>query len=275
MRILFLCTGNSARSQMAEALLRRMDPELDVHSAGTRPAGQVHWGAVRALAECEIEWKSARPKSVDVYRGQVFDYVITLCGNADQACGVFPGKAARLHIPFDDPAAATGTDAEILNEFRRVRDEIEARLRSFYVSTVPLHPASPSDYSRVAALLAGAGLPEDGLAEHFGAGYVIAGSAAGCAGVERCGDYGLLRSVAVAPQFRRMGLGARLVADRIAWARHEDMRALYLLTTTAASYFPKAGFQVVARDRVPPEVRQSREFADACPASATVMMLPL
>ena len=275
-RVLILCTGNSARSQMAEAVLRGFDPTLAVCSAGTRPAERVHPGAVRALAEIGIDVSGAYPKAVDLYLGQSFDYVITVCGNADQACPAFRGEVGqRLHIGFDDPAAVAGSDAQVMAAFRRVRDEIRTRFAAFYAGMVPLRAATVADVDAVRALLAACALPEDGLAEQFGAGYTVAGGVAACAGVERYGDDGLLRSVAVEPALRGHGLGARLLADRIEWARAQGLRALYLLTTTAPAYFPKAGFHPIGREQAPAAIRESREFAHACPASAMMMRRPL
>ena len=124
-RVLILCTGNSARSQMAEALLRSMDATVEVHSAGTHPAERVHPAAVTAMSELGIDIAGARPKSVDQFLDQSFDCVITVCGHANETCPVFRGTVGRrLHIGFDDPAAVTGTEQEVLDAFRRVRDQI-------------------------------------------------------------------------------------------------------------------------------------------------------
>ena len=126
-RVLILCTGNSARSQMAEGILRALDPGIDVHSAGTEPAARVHPAAVRAMSEIGLDIGAARPKGVDRFLGQGFDRVITVCDHARQACPVFAGPVGeRLHIGFDDPAAVQGTDEEVQAAFRRVRDEIRA-----------------------------------------------------------------------------------------------------------------------------------------------------
>ncbi len=136
-RILVLCTGNSARSQMAEGFLRSFDSGLEVHSAGTQPAERVHPAAVQAMAEAGIDIGAARPKSVEQFLEQRFDFVITVCDHANQTCPVFTGQVRRrVHIGFDDPAALRGTDEEVLAAFRRVRDEIEERLWSFYESAI-------------------------------------------------------------------------------------------------------------------------------------------
>lgn len=140
-RILVLCTGNSARSQLAEGFLRSFDAGLEVHSAGTRPAERVHPAAVQAMAEAGIDIGAARPKSVEQFLGQRFDFVITVCDHANQTCPVFTGEVRhRVHIGFDDPAAVRGTDEEVLAAFRRVRDEIGERLRRFYESELRAEP---------------------------------------------------------------------------------------------------------------------------------------
>ena len=133
MKILVLCTGNSCRSQMTQGLLQSFDPTLEVHSAGTKPAGTVHSKAIRVMEEIGIDISKKYPKNVDQYLSNSFDYVITVCDNAKEACPFFTGKVThRLHIGFDDPAEATGTEEEVLAVFRRVRDEIKIQFQKFY-----------------------------------------------------------------------------------------------------------------------------------------------
>ena len=130
-RVLFVCTGNSARSQMAEAVLGRLGgTAFDAYSAGTAPKG-VHPLTVRALAEIGIDWTAARSKSVQEYMGRSFDYVITVCDAAREACPVFPGTHASRHWSFDDPAAAEGPEEERLAVFRRVLGEVSAMVEPF------------------------------------------------------------------------------------------------------------------------------------------------
>lgn len=132
-RILILCTGNSARSQMAEGLMKSFDAALDVHSAGTAPAPRVHPAAVEAMREIGIDISASYPKSVARYLGEPFDFVVTVCDQANETCPVFTGRVGRrIHIGFEDPAAATGSEAEILAAFRKVRDQMEERLRAFH-----------------------------------------------------------------------------------------------------------------------------------------------
>ncbi len=137
MKILILCTGNSARSQMAEGFLRSLDPGLDIRSAGTMPAQRVHPMAIAAMNEAGIDLSGACPKSVDRFLGEPFDYVITVCDNARETCPVFTGKVRhRLHMDFEDPAKAVGTEAEVMDVFRRIRDEIRTECQKFYSEAV-------------------------------------------------------------------------------------------------------------------------------------------
>ena len=130
-RVLILCTGNSARSQMAEGLLRACGGEsIEVFSAGTNP-GHVRPEAVAVMSELGIDLSGHRSKHVQEFDGQPFDYVITVCDNAKESCPVFFGSAKRLHHSFDDPAALNGSEEERLALFRRVRDELQAYLTDF------------------------------------------------------------------------------------------------------------------------------------------------
>lgn len=130
-RVLILCTGNSARSQMAEGLLRDLaDDRFEVASAGVAPT-HVRPEAVTVMREIGIDISRHHSKSVDEFAGQQFDYVITVCDNANEQCPVFPGKTERIHWSFDDPAAAEGDEHARLAVFRRVRDEILNQLRAF------------------------------------------------------------------------------------------------------------------------------------------------
>ena len=124
-KILFLCTGNSCRSHLAEGILQRAAGDLiEVHSAGSHPAGYVHPLAIKVLAEIGLDIADHTSRHMNEFLNRPVTTVITVCGNADQACPIFPGQASRYHWGFDDPAQATGTDEEVLAVFRRVRDEI-------------------------------------------------------------------------------------------------------------------------------------------------------
>ncbi len=130
-RVLFVCTGNSARSQLAEALLERIGgSDFEVELAGTEPRG-VNPFAIQVLAEAGIDWSAARSKSVDEFLDQPFDYVITVCDRARQSCPVFPGQHNSLHWGLEDPAEVEGTDAEVLAAFQQTYLELVQRIRPF------------------------------------------------------------------------------------------------------------------------------------------------
>jgi len=132
-KILILCTGNSCRSQMAEGFLKTFEENLEVFSAGTDPSDEVHPKAIQVMQELGIDLTKNYPKSVDEFLDQEFDYVITVCGGAKENCPAFMGKVKnRLHIGFEDPADATGTEEEILFEFRKIRDEIKRDFVEFF-----------------------------------------------------------------------------------------------------------------------------------------------
>jgi arsenate reductase len=137
MKILILCTGNSCRSQMAQAFLESFDARLEVASAGTEPSGYVHPKAIKVMQEEGIDISKNESESVDKYLGIAWDYVITVCGGAQESCPAFLGEVKeRIHIGFDDPAEAKGTEDEILKEFRRVRDEIKQDFTKFFTEHI-------------------------------------------------------------------------------------------------------------------------------------------
>ena len=144
-RVLFLCTGNSARSQMAEGLVNHLlGDRWEAFSAGTHPAGYVHPLAVQAMAELGIDISGQRSKSVEEFRGQPFDVVITLCDSAAQECPVWLGPGRAVHMSFPDPAQADGVMADRIDAFRQVRDGIrENALR--YLETEVVEPQTTKD----------------------------------------------------------------------------------------------------------------------------------
>ena len=134
-RVLILCTGNSARSQMAEGLLEHdAGDRFEVESAGTKP-GRVRPEAIAVMKELGIDISGHRSKHVDEFQGQSFDYVLTVCDNAKESCPTFPGHAERIHKGFEDPAAFQGTEEQRLAVFRRVRDEVRNYLKTFQANT--------------------------------------------------------------------------------------------------------------------------------------------
>jgi len=132
-KILILCTGNSARSQMAQGFLQSFDSNLTVRSAGTEPADRVNPNAIEAMKEVGVDISDHSPELVDQYLDNHWDYVITVCDHANETCPTFLGKVDhRLHMGFEDPAAAKGSQQEILDKFREIRDQIEKEFKKFY-----------------------------------------------------------------------------------------------------------------------------------------------
>lgn len=133
-KVLFLCTGNSCRSQMAEAYLQSLDSTMVVRSAGTNPCNVINPYAVRVMAEDGFDLSTHTTQNVTDYLPEPWDYVITVCENARETCPHFMGTVGQqLHIGFDDPAEAIGTDEEIMAIFRKIRDQIKAEIKSFYL----------------------------------------------------------------------------------------------------------------------------------------------
>jgi len=133
MKLLILCTGNSCRSQMAEGFLKSFDSELEVYSAGTHPAAHANPYAVAVMKEAGIDISGNKPKSVDQYLAEPFDYVITVCDDARESCPYFSGKVLhRIHMGFEDPAKARGTEEEILGVYRKIRDQIREEFSKFH-----------------------------------------------------------------------------------------------------------------------------------------------
>ncbi|MGO9274084.1 MAG: arsenate reductase ArsC [Terriglobia bacterium] len=140
-RVLVLCTGNSARSQMAEGLFRREgEGQYEVQSAGTKPS-RVRPEAIAAMKEIGIDISGHRSKSVDEFVGQPFDYVVTVCDNARESCPVFPAGTERIHWSFEDPAIVQGSESERLAAFRSIRDKIHEHIRQFVLEHK--RPSSP------------------------------------------------------------------------------------------------------------------------------------
>jgi len=135
-RVLIVCTGNSARSQMAEGLLRHAGGDrFEVFSAGTRPS-RVRPEAIAVMREIGIDISGQRSKSVDEFVGRPLDFVITVCNSANETCPVFPGGVTRLHWPFDDPAAVDSPEEVRISAFRQVRDQIRGRIMAFLQNNV-------------------------------------------------------------------------------------------------------------------------------------------
>jgi len=131
-RVLILCTGNSCRSQMAEALINdRLGDTWEAVSAGTKPADQANPLAIKALNEIGVDTEGSQPQHINDFKGQAFDRVITVCDDAAENCPVWSGQGTKVHIGFIDPSDATGTDEEVMAVFRQVRDEIDDQILSY------------------------------------------------------------------------------------------------------------------------------------------------
>ena len=279
--VLFLCTGNSCRSQMAEGWARELvGGRLEPFSAGTAP-GRLDPNAVRVMLEAGVDISSQRSKHLQELTGNRFDWVVTVCDRANESCPVLPGAGRRMHVGFDDPpqlAAGLSVD-EAMTPYRRVRDEIRA-----FVERLPAilaaadhapEPAEDRDLDGVVELLRSLELPAKGVADQFPAAFSVVRSGTeviAVAGLESHGTSGLLRSVAVASPYRDLGLGRRLVDDRMSFAKAQRLEAVYLLTTTAASFFRALGFEDVDRSRVPAELQASSEFSSVCPTTAACLV---
>ena len=137
MKVLILCTGNSCRSQMAHGFLQSFDPNLQVFSAGTKPAGKINPKAVEVMKEVGVDISDHTPHNVSEFLNEPWDYVITVCGGAKESCPVFLGEVKhRVHLGFTDPSDFKGSEKDTLNEFRRVRDEIKDTFYKFYIENL-------------------------------------------------------------------------------------------------------------------------------------------
>ena len=137
MKILILCTGNSCRSQMAHGFLQSLDKNIGVHSAGTFPASKINPTAVKVMAEAGIDISKHQPKNVDSYINDKWDFVITVCDDANETCPIFTGKVKyRLHMGYEDPSLKTGPEDYIMSEFRRIRDKIKDDFLKLYLEKI-------------------------------------------------------------------------------------------------------------------------------------------
>jgi protein-tyrosine-phosphatase/N-acetylglutamate synthase-like GNAT family acetyltransferase len=278
--LLFLCVANSARSQMAEGLARRLfGAGRRVQSAGSRPT-RVNPYAIEAMRDVGVSLGDQHSKSVDDIDPAAVGTVITLC--AEEVCPTWLGSATRLHWPIPDPASddPTLTPEQLRARFRDARDEIGRRLLGLAATELPPgvtgRPARAADRAAVVRLLDDAGLPLDGLDDQFPGGHVVAerdGVPVGVAGLERYGDAALLRSLAVDAAARGTGLGRALTADRVLAAREAGATAVYLLTTTAARLFRRLGFADLDRAALPAAVAASPEATTGACATATCLAL--
>lgn len=280
--VLFLCVANSARSQMAEGLARRLFGTLvTVQSAGSAPS-RVNPNAIEVMREIGIDISEHRSKSVDEIDPSTVDVVVTLC--VEEVCPVWPGKTTRAQWPIPDPATddPNVSPEATLVRFRRARDELRVRLWMFasnrFVDGVAVGPPNAADLPAIEALVSASGLPSAVVADHFPSGYVVARRGrvvVGVAALETHGDVALLRSVAMDPTERGKGTGLALVADRLTTAWRRQIGRVFLLTTTAPEFFRRFGFAEVDRVLAPASLQTSPEFAALCPSTATCMTVSI
>ena len=284
--VLFACVHNAGRSQMAAAWFNALSDRARARaiSAGTEPGARVHSEVVEAMREVGIDLSAVAPQRLtdELARGAAL--LVTMgCG---EACPAVPGLR-RMDWPLEDPKGKS------IERVRAIRGEVRGRVAAL-ISTegweqpvqteapgnacLTIGPASPQDVDAVRGLLAEAHLPSAGVLDQFPGAYAVArrgGELAGVAGLDVYGTAGLLRSVAVASSLRGCGTGRLLIADRLNVARARGLDAVYLLTTSATDYFERFGFSPAPREEVPTDLAASPEFAGACPASATCMVLRL
>jgi protein-tyrosine-phosphatase/N-acetylglutamate synthase-like GNAT family acetyltransferase len=275
-KVLFACVHNAGRSQMAAALFNRDEDRTKATavSAGTEPTSRVHAEVLEAMKEVDIDLSSATPQFLSDELAASVNILVTMgCG---EACPVVPG-VTRLDWPLEDPKGKP------VERVRAIRNENRARIQALLAdkgwlrapsAIIELVRASADHEAAIKSLLSEAGLPLDGLEVAFPEGYVVARTTdriVGCAGVEVYGTDGLLRSLAVAASEQKSGLGSRLVANRLDAARANGLAWMFAITTTAADFFERVGFERIGREMVSPGVRGSAEFASICPSTAAVL----
>lgn len=270
--VLFVCTHNSARSQLAEGLLRqRHGDRYRAFSAGTVARG-VHPFAAEALREVGVDPSGQSSKTIESLGDEAFDVVVTVCDSAREACPYLPARDQNLHHAFRDPSAVEGSEDERRAAFREIRGEIAAWLDAEFGDGVAVREARPADGPALLGLLREAGLPTADLAGLDDFLVALDGERViGGVGVEAYGADGLLRSLVVAPEVRGCGVGARLAAAAERLARERGLRTLTLLTTTAAPLFESRGYAPLDRAEAPEAVRRSSEFRETCPSSAACL----
>jgi len=274
--VVFACVHNAGRSQMAAAFFNRWahPDRARALSAGTQPGERVHPEVVTVMRERDLDLAEATPQRLTDALARQAQLLVTMgCGDR---CPVVPGLE-RDDWPFDDPKG------QPLERVREIRDAIEARVRALLASRGWAHapelrfaPAAPHR-DAVAALLSAAQLPHEDIDAHVGD-FIVAldgQCVVGAAGLERLGTAGLVRSVVVAADARRHGLGAQLYARILARATELGLGELYLMTTTAEAFFARHGFVRIDRAAAPPALQATREWSELCPASAAVMRLQL
>jgi arsenate reductase len=262
---------------MAAALFNRYaDPRQATGiSAGTEPGARVHPEVLQAMKEIDIDLSAEVPQFLSEELATTANVLVTMgCG---ETCPVVAG-VERHDWPLEDPKGKP------LAQVRKIRNEVRDRVRAFLAAKgwgrniedtneVEVGPARKEDEGAVRMLLEASALPVSGVELAFPDGYVVARTEVviGCAGLEVHDGDGLLRSIAVRGTGRHLGLGSKLVQDRVQAAKSQGLRDLYLITTTAAAFFERLGFEPIDREAVPAGIRRSAEFASICPSSAAVL----
>jgi arsenate reductase len=268
--VIFACIHNAGRSQMAAAWFNQLADARQARaiSAGTEPARCVHPVVLEAMREIGVDLADEKPKKLTDELARTAQMLVTMgCG---EQCPIVPGLR-REDWPLEDP------NGKPMEKVREIRDDVRARVvalvRREKWEKPMVRAAQPNDRAGALSLLVEAGLPMDGVEEHFASFLVVddGGKIVGVAGLELYGNNALLRSVAVAAGAKGTGVGTLLTHRALEEASRRGAAAVYLLTTTAEAFFPRFGFERTAREEVPESVRGSREFQGACPASATVM----
>lgn len=301
--VLFLCTGNTARSILAESILRKEGAgRFNAFSAGSRPKGHVNPFAIKVLAAMDYPTGGLRSKAWDEFASPaapVMDFVFTVCdAAAGEMCPIWPGQPMTAHWGIEDPAAVEGSDIEKERAFSTAARYLKNRIMAFLnlpmdsidgmvlrrqlqhigagegATTLVLLSVDGSNADLRAALTAER-LPVDDLTEAGRSFFRVTrgGATVGFAGYELHGSDALLRSIVVLPDQKGRGIGEAALNLLIAEARRAGARQAYLLTTSAAPFFEKQGFTPVNRSSVPAAILSSRQAASLCPASATVLTL--
>lgn len=304
-KILFLCTGNSARSILAEALMNRVgEGRFEAYSAGSHPKGEVHPAALKLLGSLGYDISGFRSKSWDEFeQGPAFDFIVTVCDNAaGEVCPIWPGKPVRSHWGVADPAAVEGSDTVVALAFADTYRLLGNRIRIFAslpdakldglsvkseMDAIGKTQATTPDDEQVApvditgpemdlmmAWLRDSGLPLSDLADgepRYFALHDSAGKAVAFGGLVGSDDDLMIRSVVTDPKERGQGAGTRLIQALSALAAKEGAKALWLLTTGGGAVFEAAGFETKPRDAAPAWIAQSAQFRSLCGPTAELM----
>jgi protein-tyrosine-phosphatase/N-acetylglutamate synthase-like GNAT family acetyltransferase len=299
--VLFLCTGNTARSILAESILRKEGAgRFNAFSAGSQPKGQVNPFALKVLAALDYPTSGLRSKPWDEFASPgapVMDFVFTVCDNAaGEMCPIWPGQPMTAHWGIEDPAAVEGSNIEKERAFSTAARYLKNRIGAFLnlpmdsidgmvlrrhlqrigsaegatqLALLPIDGLAPE----LRAALTAEQLPVDDLAEEGRRFFRVIrdGATVGFAGYELHGDAALLRSVVVLPDHKGQGIGETTLRLLIEEATQAGARRGYLITTTAAPFFEKQGFTPVDRGFVPEAILATRQAASLCPASATIL----